>query len=502
MSLIDFCAKTLTNFLSESQINNSRRAEDTQRNILTHLINIGEKTKYWQEKGIKNIRSYLDFKQQVPLVTYEDLVHYIDRIKQGEPNVLWLGKPTFLAKTSGTTGNVKYVPVTNDFVHNYTLGAKQTLCHYLKNLENKNFYAGKMMFLTGSPRLDEINGILIGRLSGISNHLIPWYLKKKYIPSFETNCIEDWEEKISKIAQETIGQNITLLAGIPPWLQMYFDKVMELSGEKVGEVFKNLSVIIYGGMRFEPYKQRFFESIGRKVDMFETYATSEGYIASQYSLRDNDMLLMLDNDIFYEFVPVKNLEEENPIRLKINEVSLNEEYAIIISTTSGLWGYILGDTVKFTSLDPFKIIITGRIKHFISVFGEHVTVEEIENAMAFALEKHPETKIFEYTVAPHVGNNNEKLSYHEWFFEFIAQPKDINVFMADLNSKMCEQNCYYKDLITGNVLQRLRITELKRDCFNRYLKSVGKFGDQNKIQRVSNGRTFAEGLLTINGSFC
>ena len=311
MAFVDFCAKTLANFLSESQINNSKRAEDVQHNILTRLINVGEKTAYWQEKGIKNIRSYLDFKQQVPLVTYEDIASYIDRIKQGESNILWLGKPSFLAKTSGTTGDAKYIPITKDFINNYTFAAKQTLFHYLRDSGNQKFYSGKMMFLTGSPRLDEINGISIGRLSGISNHLIPWYLKKKYIPSFETNCIEDWEEKISKIAQETISQDMTLLSGIPPWLQMYFDKVVELSGKKVGEVFKNLSVIIYGGMRFDPYRQRFFESIGREVDMFETYATSEGYIASQYSLKDNDMLLMLDNDIFYEFVPVKSLEEEN-----------------------------------------------------------------------------------------------------------------------------------------------------------------------------------------------
>lgn len=498
MAFIDFCAKTLANFLSESQINDSKRAEDIQHNILTRLINIGEKTAYWKENGIKDIRSYSDFKQKIPLITYEDIVDYIDRIKGGESNVLWPGKPKFLAKTSGTTGSTKYIPITKEFIGNYTVGAKQTLFHYLRDTGNQKFYSGKMMFLTGSPHLDELNDILIGRLSGISNHLIPWYLKKKYVPSFETNCIEDWEEKISQIAKETIEEDITLMAGIPPWLQMYFDKVIELSNEKVGEVFKNLSVIIYGGMRFEPYKQRFFDAIGREIDMFETYATSEGYIASQCSLRDKDMLLMLDNDIFYEFIPIKTLENEKPTRLKIDEVQVNEEYAIVLSTTSGLWGYILGDTIRFTSLDPYKIIITGRTKHFISAFGEHVTMEEIENAMAFALERHPETKIFEYTVAPHVGDSNEKFSYHEWLIEFISKPDDMEAFIGDLEKKMCDQNCYYKDLISGKVLQKLKITELKRDCFNQYLKSIGKFGEQNKIQRVSNVRTFADGLLNFN----
>ena len=492
MSFVDFCAKNLANFLSESQINNSRRAEDIQHDILTRLINVGEHTTYWREKGIKNIRSYSDFKQRIPLTTYDELVPYIDRIKQGESNVLWLGKPNFLAKTSITAEKNKYVPITKAFVENYGFGVKQTLFHYIKNSDNKNFYSSKMLCLTKNPHLDEVNGISIGHLSGIFTTLVPWYLKKKILPSREINSIENWNEKILKIAREALGQNLTFISGNLDHIQDFFEKIMELSGgKKIGEVFENLSTIVYNG-DLKDYEQKFLECIGKKVDFIQTYIVTEGFIASQYSPRDKDLLLMLDNDIFYEFVPLKSLKEEKPTRLQINEVKLNEEYAIVLSTTAGLWGYVLGDVIKFTSLEPYKIVYTGHIDEFISVSGEHVTVYEIENAVDHALKKNPETKIVDFTVAPHIDDSS---SFYDFFIEFSSRPNNIEDFISDLNAKICAQNNEYKDLISGNVLQLPHIVELKNGCFK-----VFKGNDKNKIQKVSNARTIVEKVLKINSS--
>lgn len=494
MSFVDFCVKNLANFLSESQINNSRRAEDIQHDILTRLINVGENTAYWKEKGIKNIRSYLNFKQQVPLITYDDLIPYIDRIKQGESDVLWLGKPNFLAKTLTSTGNTKYIPISKNFVENYEFGTKQTLFHYLKNSGNNSFYAGKILCLTDSAQLDDINGISIGRLSGIANALVPWYLKRKILPSFDINCIEDKNEKISKIAEECLQQNLTLIIGNISYIEVFFKKVMELSGEKVGDVFENLSTIIYNGDCKES-EDKIIEYLGRKVDFIQTYVVTEGFIASKYSRNERDLLLMVDNDIFYEFVPVKSLEEEKPTRLQISEVKLDEEYAIVLSTTAGLWGYLLGDVIKFTSLDPYKIVITGHTCEFISAFGEHVTIAEIEDAMDFALKKNPEVKIVDFTVAPRLDDSPSKLSYYECFIEFSSRPNNLEAFVSDLNSKLCAQNSQYKDLISGNVLQLPHIVEMKGGCFDIYKKEV-----QEKLQRVSNARTIVEELFNINRS--
>lgn len=494
MSFVEFCVKNLANFLSESQINNSRRAEDVQHDILTRLINVGGSTTYWKEKGIKDVRSYLDFKQQVPLITYEDLVPYIDRIKQGEANVLWLGKPNFLAKTTISPENSKYIPISKDFVENFEFGVKQTLFHYLKNSENKHFYAGKMLGLTECAHLDEVNGILIGFLSGIANKLIPWYLRSKTLPSAKTNCIEDESERISTVAQESIDQNVTLVAGSLPFIQAYFEKIMELAGKKVGEAFTNLSTVMYNG-NLGKYKDKFTESLGRKVDFIQTYIVPEGFIAAQYSHDDKDLLLMVDNDIFYEFIPVKSLEEEKPTRLQINEVKLNEEYALVVSTTSGLWGYMLGDVIKFTALNPYKIIVTGHTNEFISAFGEHVTISEIEEAMDFALKKNPETEIVDFTVAPRLDDSPSKFAYYEWFIEFSSRPNDIEGFISNLNSKLCAQNHLYKDLIAGNVLHLPHVVEMKSGCFEVYKKDT-----QKKFQRVSNMRTIAEDILVINTS--
>ncbi len=363
MSFVDFCIKNLANFLSESQINNSRRAEDIQHDILTRLINVGESTAYWKEKGIKNVRSYLDFKQQIPLVTYDDIVPYIDRIKQGEANVLWLGKPNFLAKTHLSNGNTKYIPISKNFVENFEFGAKQTLFHYLKNSGNKNFYAGKLLGLTKCAQLDEVNGIFFGFLSGIANKFIPWYLKGKTLPSSKINCIDEENEKIAQVAQESLDQNVTLVAGGFSFIKSFFEKIIELSGKKVGDVFKNLSTVIYNG-NFRKDERQLTELFGRKIDFIQTYIVSEGFIAAQYSRENNDLLLMVDNDIFYEFIPVKSLGEEKPTRLQINEIQLDEEYALVLSTTSGLWGYVVGDIIKFTSLDPYKIIVIGHFDNF------------------------------------------------------------------------------------------------------------------------------------------
>ncbi|MEP7317487.1 MAG: GH3 auxin-responsive promoter family protein [Panacibacter sp.] len=463
-----------------------------QQAILKSLIKAAKHTEFGKDHGFESIQSHVDFKKQVPIRDYEQIKSYIEKIKEGRQNVLWKGKPIYFAKTSGTTSGVKYIPITKDSIPNHINSARDALLCYIAQTGNAEFTKGKMIFLSGSPELDRIAGIPTGRLSGIVNHHVPKYLRGNQLPSYETNCIEDWETKLDKIVAETFSQNMTLISGIPPWMQMYFDRLMEKSDKKVGELFPQFNLMVQGGVNFEPYKAKLYESIGRKIDCIELFPASEGFFAFQDSQTEPGLLLNTNSGIFFEFIPANEIFNENPTRLSLAEVKVGENYALIINNNAGLWAYNLGDTIRFISVKPYRIIVSGRIRHFISAFGEHVIAEEVESALLKAANEEG-VKVTEFTVAPMVEQNNEK-SYHEWFIEFENLPANMHNFREKIDNNLREKNVYYDDLISGNILQQLKITQVKKNGFIDYMKSIGKLGGQNKLPRLSNDRKIANDL--------
>lgn len=477
------------------QINKwKRNAVAAQHKILSNLVESARETAFGKDHNFGQIKNYTDFKKNVPVQDYEGLKPYIDKVVAGEENVLWKGKPLYFAKTSGTTSGVKYIPLSKESMPEHIKAARNAILTYINETGKTDFVNGKMIFLQGSPVLSVKNGINVGRLSGIVAHHVPAYLQKNRLPAYETNIIEDWEEKVDAIVDETINENMTLISGIPPWVQMYFDKLSEKSGgKKIAEIFKNFSLFIYGGVNFEPYRAKIEQSIGKKIDAIETYPASEGFIAYQDSQKDKGLLLLADAGIFYEFIPADEYHNSNPTRLSLGEIDLDTNYALVLSTNAGLWGYSIGDTVKFVSKNPYKILVTGRIKHFISAFGEHVIGEEVEHAL-LSVANEEKVEITEFTVAPQVNPNEGGLPYHEWFIEFSSAPKDMAAFSKKVDEALQKKNIYYFDLIEGNILQPLVIRTLQKDAFVNYMKSEGKLGGQNKVPRLSNDRKLADEL--------
>lgn len=460
--------------------------------IFKNLVKQGAKTQFGKDHRLSAGMDYRAFSQAVPIRDYELMKPYIEQIKAGKPNILWKGKPIYFAKTSGTTSGVKYIPITKDSIPNHIQTARNALFCYMAETGNTAFANGKMIFLSGSPVLERTGDIPTGRLSGIVNHHIPAYLRSNQLPSFETNCIEDWETKLDKIVQETLNKDMTLISGIPPWMQMYFDRLIERTGKKISDIFPHFSVMVQGGVNFQPYRARLMESIGKQVDSIELFPASEGFFAFQDTMDQEGMLLNTNSGIFFEFIPAAEIFNESPTRLSLKEVKLGENYALIINSNAGLWGYNIGDTVKFVSLNPYRILVTGRIKHFISAFGEHVIGEEVEAALQMTLEKHP-AKITEFTVAPLIQQGEGK-SYHEWYIEFETPPSDKQAFSLSLNEALSRKNVYYQDLMQGNILLPLQIREVQKNGFIQYMKAEGKLGGQNKVPRLSNDRKIAEGL--------
>ena len=496
MKIKSFLAKPFAGYIHKQIRKGMETAVPDQQSILQYLLKVGQKTEFGREHGFTDIKTFEDFVQQVPLRDYEGFKTYIERIKQGKHNVLWKGQPIYFAKTSGTTSGIKYIPITKDSIPNHISTARNALLCYMAETGNTKFADGKLIFLSGSPELERVGGIPTGRLSGIVNHHVPRYLRSNQLPSYTTNCIEEWEEKLDRIVEETIQQDMTLISGIPPWMQMYFDRLTEKSGKKVGELFPNFSVMVQGGVNFEPYKSKLYESIGRPVDCIELFPASEGFFAFQDLPSGREeinspagMLLNTNSGIFYEFVPAAEIFNEKPTRLTLGEVKTGENYALIINSNAGLWGYNLGDIIKFVSTNPYRIIVTGRTKHFISAFGEHVIGEEVEGAL-LELAAEEAVHITEFTVAPMITSNGGK-SYHEWFIEFDNKPSDLGAFAKKLDDKMRGRNVYYDDLLGGNILQQLIISPVRKNGFIDYMKSIGKLGGQNKVPRLSNDRTIA-----------
>ena len=468
---------------------------ETQERVFQSLIADASGTQFGRDHNFKNISTHADFVKHVPVRDYEELKPYVDKMVAGEANILWKGKPLYFAKTSGTTSGAKYIPITKESMPGHIEAAKNAILLYIHQTGNTKIVGGKMIFLQGSPVLETKNGIQLGRLSGIVAHYVPKYLQKNRLPSLETNCIEDWETKVNTIVKETLNEDMSVIAGIPSWVQMYFEKLVEENGQKVGDIFKNFSLFIFGGVNYEPYRSKFESLIGRKVDSVELYPASEGFFAFQDRQNEPGMLLQLDSGIFYEFIVADTFFDASPTRLTLKDVKIGVNYVIIISTNAGLWAYNIGDTVQFTSLTPFRVIVSGRIKHFISAFGEHVIAKEVEQALLSAL-KTTDVSVSEFTVAPQIAPT-EGLPFHEWFIEFENPPSDIEEFAIQIDAAMQLQNSYYLDLIEGKVLRPLKITQVQKGGFQNYMKTIGKLGGQNKTPRLSNDRKIAD-VLTQN----
>ena len=468
----------------------------TQQKVFEKLIADAKNTSFGKDHDFENIKCYQDFSKLVPIRDYEELKPYIERVVTGEENVLWPDKPLYFAKTSGTTSGAKYIPLTKESMPYHVEAARNAILCYIYEKGNADFVDGKMIFLQGSPEMQKKNGIQFGRLSGIVAHYVPSYLQKNRLPSWKTNCIDDWETKVDAIVEETKNENMTVISGIPSWVQMYFEKLQENTGKKVGDLFKDFNLFIYGGVNFEPYRAKFENIIGRKVDSIELFPASEGFFAFQDTQNEKGMLLLLNSGIFYEFIEASTFFDEDRKRLSIGEVKTGVNYVMIISTNAGLWGYNIGDTIQFTSTAPYRVIVSGRIKHFISAFGEHVIGKEVEEAMNAAMAKF-NFSISEFTVAPQITPVIEELPYHEWLIEFEEAPENIQAVSEFLDAEMQHQNSYYLDLIQGKILQPLIIRSLKKNSFQQFMKSEGKLGGQNKVPRLSNDRKIADALLKI-----
>ncbi len=495
MKIKSLLAKPFATYIQKQTKKGMTTAVADQEYLMASLIKTAGKTMFGKDHRFADIKTHEDFVKQVPIRDYEAFKPYIEKIKEGKHNILWKGLPIYFAKTSGTTSGVKYIPITKDSIPNHINTARNALLCYMAETGNTKFANGKVIFLSGSPELERVGGIPTGRLSGIVNHHIPMYLRSNQLPKYETNCLEDWEEKLDKIVNETIDENMTLISGIPPWVQMYFDKLEELSGKKIGELFPNFSVMVQGGVNYEPYKAKLMESIGRPIDTIELYPASEGFFAFQDTQKEKGMLLNTCSGIFFEFVPVEELSNENPKRLTLKDVKVGENYALIITSNAGLWAYNIGDTIKFVSVNPFRIVVTGRIKHFISAFGEHVIVEEAEHAILKTTTEE-NIRINEFTVAPFVAPDKGR-SYHEWFIEFEEEPADLKLFAQKLDDNLRAKNAYYDDLVKGNILDVLKITPVQKDGFKNYMKSVGKLGGQNKVPKLSNDRSIATAIENL-----
>ncbi|WP_299223565.1 GH3 auxin-responsive promoter family protein [uncultured Psychroserpens sp.] len=488
-------AKPFAHYVKKSILKWANKPVETQNKVFKKLVSQAADTKFGIDHNFNDISTHEDFVKKVPIRDYEALRPYVDRVVSGEENVLWKGKPIYFAKTSGTTSGAKYIPITKESMPTHVEAARNAILMYIAETGNSSFVDGKMIFLQGSPILETQNGIQLGRLSGIVAHYVPKYLQRNRMPSWKTNCIDDWETKVEAIVVETLPENMTIISGIPSWVQMYFEKINEKTGKKVGDVFKNFNLFIFGGVNYEPYRAKFEDLIGRKVDSIELYPASEGFFAYQDSQHEKGMLLQLNSGIFYEFIKADEFFNEQKKRITIEDVELGVNYVMIVSTNAGLWAYNIGDTVEFTSLKPYRVIVSGRIKHFISAFGEHVIGKEVEQAMQEAISKFS-AQISEFTVAPQI-NPESGLPYHEWFIEFDKAPDDLNTFGNEIDQSLQLQNSYYEDLIKGNVLQPLKVKIIQKNGFQDYMRSIGKLGGQNKLPRLSNDRKIADTLYSL-----
>lgn len=458
------------------------KAPEIQLKTLIQLIEKGKHTDFGKAHDFKSIQSYKDFKTLVPVRKYEGLAPWIERLIKGEQNVLWPGQPNYLSKTSGTTSGAKYIPNTPALLRAQIAGARDALLFYIRETGNAAFLDGSMMFLSGSPELETNSaGIPVGRLSGIVNHFIPAYLKRNQVPSWDTNCIEDWEDKIQKIVTETSEKDLRLISGIPPWVQNFLES-LRASGKDPKTLWPHLQVLVHGGVDFKPYKPVLNNLLPKGIHYWETYPASESFIGVQDTYKAEGLRLMTSYGTFYEFIPMSEYGTEKTSRLSLAEVQIGVQYALILTNPAGLWAYDIGDTVRFTSLNPYRIVVTGRTAQYISAFGEHVIVEEINHAMEKACQV-TGALVTEFIVMPEI---NEKGSGHHWYVEFSTPPSDKLLFQQTIESTLSSKNIYYRDLIQGKILSPLKVSELQNGSCFEFMKSSGKLGGQNKFPRAVN----------------
>ncbi|HWB65006.1 MAG TPA: GH3 auxin-responsive promoter family protein, partial [Chitinophagales bacterium] len=484
MGVKSIIAKAAANVIAPGIYREQENAVAIQQLLLMGFIETAQHTGFGLKHGFSDIKTYEQFTAAVPVRDYENIKNYIADIADGNENVLWPGKPLYFCKSSGTTSGTKYIPVTDLQIKEMIRAARNSLMLYVYETGNSAFFDHKMIFLQGSPEMDKHGAIPAGRLSGIVYHHVPFYVNANRMPAYATNCIEDWEQKVDAIARETLKERMSLISGIPPWVVMYFEKMLELSGKQyVKDIFPDFKVFAYGGVNYEPYRARIESLIGFNIDSVETYPASEGFIAYQDKQGDPGLLLNVNGGIFYEFVKADEVFKPDAKRVWLADVELNVNYAVILTTNAGLWAYNLGDTVKFVSKKPYRILVTGRVKHFISAFGEHVIGEEVEFALMNAAQK-MQAEVTEFTVAPQVAPPEGGLPYHEWLIEFSKPPADMATFAALVDDNLQLKNMYYFDLRQGNVLQQLKIQSLPVGAFTNFMKQEGKLGGQNKVPRL------------------
>lgn len=480
----------------------AKHADLTQKQVLQHLLERAKDTEYGRNHLFGSTKTYGDFAKNVPVNTYEELKGDIDRMRHGEENVLWPGQVKWYAKSSGTTNDKsKFIPVSNEGLNRiHYQGGKDTVALYLRNNPDSRMFDGKGLILGGSHSPNyNLHNSLVGDLSAILIENINPLVNLVRVPKKSTALLQDFEVKRDRIAHETLNQNVTNLSGVPSWMLSVLVRVMELSGKKhLEEVWPNLEVFFHGGIAFTPYRPQYEQLItSPNMHYMETYNASEGFFGIQSDPGDASMLLMTDYDVFYEFIPMDEYGTEHPTVLPLEDVELDKNYAVLISTSCGLWRYMIGDTVKFTSRQPYKFIITGRTKYFINAFGEELIMDNAEKGLAYACEQ-TGAEIKEYTAAPVYMDSTAKCR-HQWVIEFAKAPNDLKKFANILDKRLQELNSDYEAKRFHDItLQHLEIVVARPDLFNDWLKMKGKLGGQHKIPRLSNSRKVIEEMLELN----
>lgn len=483
--------------IHRAMLDMSQNALKDQDRLFHQLIRLGSPTVFGRDHQFVRIKNPGDYQDRVPIRDYEAIKDYIYRIKEGERDVLWPGVPLYFAKTSGTTSGVKYIPLTKASMPYHFRCARNAVMNYAAQINDFSYLDGKLIFLSGSPETSMAGTVRAGRLSGLVNLHIPSLFKLSQLPSYATNCIEDWDTKVDRIIDECLGQDLRLLSGIPPWVVMFTEKILKRTGKNhIKDVFPNLRMLVSGGVNFAPYRDQYAKLFGSEMPRVDTYPASEGFIGFQFQPEDPALLLNTRAGVYFEFVTLEELNKTNPQRLRLEEVKTGVTYAILLTTNAGLWCYNIGDTIEFVSVRPYLFLINGRVSQYISAFGEHVIEKEVETALLQTCEKHRCT-VAEFTVAPQVNPGDGGKPFHEWFIDFENQPQDTAQFSRDLDLAMCKQNIYYQDLIAGSILRPLQLKIMKPDSFLDYMRNIGKLGGQNKIPHLRNDRKIADALTAI-----
>lgn len=501
MNITKLIGKAFNSRLKELELYTTQ-PDELQEKVLYHLLDMAKNTEWGQKYDYKSIKSYDDFKSRVPIQTYEEIKPYVNRLLEGEQNILWPSTIRWFAKSSGTTNDKsKFLPVSKESLKDiHYKGGQDVVTLYLANNPNSKFFSGKGLILGGShrPNFNTKNG-LVGDLSAILIENINPLVNFIRVPSKQTALMDEWESKLEAIANETIHTNVTNLSGVPSWFLVLIKHILNKTGKTtLEEVWPNLEVFFHGGVAFTPYREQYNQVIkSDKMHYMETYNASEGYFGTQSDLLDPAMLLMIDYGIFYEFMLLEDLESDNPRVISLKDVELNKNYALIISTSSGLWRYMIGDTIKFVNNRPFKFVITGRTKHFINAFGEELIVDNAEKGLAKACAQ-TGAQVLEYTAAPVFMDNNAKCR-HQWMIEFAKKPNSVEQFATILDETLKELNSDYEAKRSKDIaLQPLELIVAREGLFHDWLAIRGKLGGQNKVPRLSNSRTYIESMIKLN----